>query len=69
MFVKREEKLTLVENFATTLDVEKDLLSINALEHESREKAKPSSKKNQASSSKIADKDKDSLISKNWPNR
>lgn len=48
MFVKHEAMLILVENCATTLEVEKDLLSIGALEHESREDAKPSKKKNHA---------------------
>ncbi|MCY6525166.1 hypothetical protein, partial [Actinobacillus pleuropneumoniae] len=55
VFAKHEAKLTLVENFATALEVKKDLLSISALEHESQEDAKPSGKKNQASSSKTLD--------------
>lgn len=34
IFVKCEEKLTLIENFSAMLEVKKDLLSIGALEHE-----------------------------------
>ena len=41
-----------------TLEVENDLLSIGSLEHESWEDRKSSSKRKQASSSKIADKEK-----------
>jgi len=61
MFVKCEAKLTLAENFAVALEVEKDLVSIGALEHESREDVKPSEKKNQSSSNKFIDKDKNSF--------
>ena len=61
VFVKREEKLTLVDKFATALEVYKDLLSISALEHNSWNDAKPSVKKNQASSNKPTEKDKDAF--------
>lgn len=58
VLVKREAKLTLIEKFARTLEVEKDLLSIGALENDSRDEAKLPTKKNQASTSKLVDKDK-----------
>ena len=61
MFVKCEAKPTLIEKFATTLDVEKDLLSIVSLKHDSQDETKPSTKKNKASTSKPIDKDKDSF--------
>ena len=41
MFIKHEAKPTVFENFSTMLAVEKDLLSIGALEHESQDEAKP----------------------------
>ena len=49
IFVKHEEKLTLVENFVATLKVKKDLISIGTLEHKSWEDPKSSDKRNQAS--------------------
>lgn len=61
VFVKYEAKPTLVEKFSTYLEVKKDLLSIDALEHDSWEEAKSSAKKNQVSTSKPIDKDKDSF--------
>jgi len=46
VFVKREAKLTLVENFSMLLEVEKDLLPIGTLEHESQEDPKSFGKRN-----------------------
>lgn len=61
IFIKCEENITLVENFATVLEVEKEFLSIGTLEHESQEEEKTSDKKNQTSSIKTRDKDNDSF--------
>lgn len=61
MFIKREAKATLVENFTVALEVEKDLLSIGTLEHDSREETKSSYKKTQDLASNSSDKDNDSF--------
>jgi len=57
MFVKREVKVTLVENFVEALIVEEDLLSIGAHEHDTREDSKVVDKKTQSFSSKSHNKD------------
>ena len=45
VFVKREARATLAENYAAALAVEKDMLSIGAIDHEGRDDHKPTAKK------------------------
>lgn len=59
VFVKREARPTLEENYTTTLAVGKDMLSIGAIDHEGRDDKKTTMKRAQSSSHKSEDKDKD----------
>lgn len=56
MFMKSEEKITLMENFVEALVVEKHLMFIGALKHDAHDDLKVADKKSQASSSKSHDK-------------
>ena len=56
MFMKREEKVTLLENLTEALAVKNDLLSIGALEHDMCKDSNIAGKKTQASSRKSLDK-------------
>ena len=45
VFVKREARPTLAANYAAALTVERDMLSIGAIDHEGRDDHKPIAKK------------------------
>ena len=59
VFVKREARANFVANYTTTLTVEKDMLSIGAIEHKGRDDQKTTTKRSQSSSHKFGDKYKD----------
>ena len=61
VFIKRKAQATLAENYAATLAVERDMLSIGAIDHEGRDDHKPIAKKGQSATNKTTDKDKDAF--------
>ena len=61
VFVKREARPTLAANYVAALAVERDMLSIGAIDHEGRDDHKPITKKCQSSTNKTTDKEKDAF--------
>lgn len=59
VFVKGKARDTLAANYTTTLAVEKEIMSIGAIDHDGRDDLKLATKRAQPPTHKSRDKDKD----------